>query len=308
MSYNLEPTTSPICYSWYMKKNNKKSRSTDGDFSLSRLYVDRYFRAGIVLLLLTILVVIYGSKASYPLTLTHQANDILVSQDQGSVLTTAQAYLMDIQPRYILIGLLGVSALCMFMAATTSRRGLEKATTGKVSPQRWIYRGFTGLLLVEILGLISGISDVSTIKLMGGLMFSWGLVGLASEQYLKVAKKPSRLLFYVGVGVSLLAVLPIALSAFGTEQYGLERAGWHVYASYVVFLGWGVANLINQWRQINRTGDWKDYSFVNRNYYVQGFISYHLHYQLSHRSILPIELAVRSDECKDDDSSTILYI
>lgn len=221
-----------------------------------------------VFMLLAVAAVVLMNQSYYQITIGHLAKDTLASQGGGTVLAPAVRSLFDVQIRYIVAVILGISALVEVLAVTRWRAAYEKAVKNNVIPGRWIKLAVVGALTVEAVALLNGINDILTLKLIGGLVAATALLGWISERQNKGAKKPIWLAFGLSIFTGLLPWLIIAASAVGTVVYGMERSGWHVYALSAAVLGSFALVTFNQWRQYNRKGQWKDYWFIERNYVV----------------------------------------
>lgn len=205
------------------------------------------------------------NSASYTVTLGHLAKDALASQNGSTVLAPAAHTLFEVAPRVLVPVILGISAIHMLLAKTRLKKDYDRGVKDGIWPFRWIHLAVTGALTIELIGLMSGVTDLFTLKLMGGLIVIWALLGWAAERQIK-AKQSTRLLFNLGLFAHILAALPIAASAIGTSVFGLERLGWHLYTLYVVFIVFGILLAINQRRHISQKGPSKDYQYVERNY------------------------------------------
>lgn len=203
---------------------------------------------------------------SYQLTLGHLVKDSLASREGSIVLAPASRVLADVQVRYMLAVILGLSAVYGALTLVRLRRRYENALQNRVWPLRWIYLGVAGMLTIELVGLLSGVNDVFTLKLMGGLVGLWALLGWLNERQNIGQNHSSKLTFFLGLGAHLLAALPIIASIVGTTVYGMERLSWFVYAVCGVLLGGLVLMAVNQWKQLRGSGHWEDYSYTERNY------------------------------------------
>jgi hypothetical protein len=238
--------------------------SKKSDLSKAR---QRLLGGGAVLFLaLAVGAAILMNSASYAVTLSYLARDALASQGGATVLAPASRPLVEVAPRVIVPIILGISALHMLLIKTRLKKNYEKGVKDGVWLFRWIHLAITGLLTIELVGLMSGVTDLFTLKLMGGLIIIWALSGWATERQVKDAKKPAQLTYNIGLLAHILAAVPIAASAFLTSLYGLERLGWHLYTLYAVFVISGILLAITQYRHFRQKGSSKDYQLVERNY------------------------------------------
>lgn len=203
---------------------------------------------------------------SYELTLSYLVKDSLASRGGGTVLAPASRVLADVQVRYLLVVILCLAAVYGALTLFRLRRRYERALQNQVWPLRWIYLGVTGLLTIELVGVLNGVNDVFTLKLMGVLVGLWALLGWLNERQNIGQNHSSKLTYLLGLGAHVLAALPIVGSLVGTTVYGMERLSWFVYAACAILLAGLILMAINQWKQLRGNGRWEDYLFTERNY------------------------------------------
>jgi len=219
----------------------------------------------LVFLALAILAALQINSESFGVTVGYLAKDALASQGGSTVLAPAARTVFSVAPQVIVPLILGLSAFHMLLIRTKLKKQYDKGVNAGTWGFRWIHLAVTGLLTIELIGLMSGVTDMFTLKLMGGLIVVWALLGLIAERQAK-AKQSPKLAYGLGLFAHILAALPIAASALLTSVYGLERLGWHMYALYGVFVVSGIAMAWNLGRQLRGRGVFKDYQYVERNY------------------------------------------
>jgi hypothetical protein len=217
-------------------------------------------------LLLAVLSAILINDASYQLTLGHMAKDALASQGGSTVLAPASHYLFDLPLRMIVPVILGLSALGTGLAMTRLRASYDKDLKNGVRPFRWIYLAVTASLMVLVVALLSGITDLVVLKVLAGVIVVSKLLEWLSEKQNKGARNPQLFAFVLAIVLGALPWLLIGASAIGTSVFGLERFGWHVYALYAVVLGSFILLALNHIKYFRRVGQWKDYLYVERNF------------------------------------------
>jgi hypothetical protein len=211
------------------------------------------------------------TNASYAVNVGYQAKDELISLTTGkTAFVHASQTVLDVQVRWLLIIILGLSAVFSLMAATRGRKMYQAGVEDEVLPVRWICLGIISALMVEVIALLSGVSDIFTLKLVAGLVLVTTALGWVSEKRNKQAGRPVWSEFNVSLFTGVLPWLLIGSYAVSTWVYGLVRYPWFVYAliaSTIIGFSLIAAN------QYKRIGGWKNYLVVERNYIVFALIT-----------------------------------
>ncbi len=214
----------------------------------------------------------YMASATYQLTFGYLTKDELSSKT-STVFGPATRVMHDIELRWVIVTLMLLSAVLPILYLTRLQRAYSERLKGRVLAWRWINFAITGALMVEVTALLSGVQDIATLKLVGGLValaaaFSW-----LSERQNADAAKPSWGALNASIVSLVLAGTLIGMHAVNTLLYGMVRSPWYVYALYgVLFVSFClfVANQINQHRRFR---SWKNYIIVERNHLLISFVS-----------------------------------
>lgn len=206
--------------------------------------------------------------------LGYMVRDQIASQLAGSnVFAPAARTLWEVQTKWLLVTLLVVSALFSLLMLTRARARFEQGVKNGVQPLRWFELGITSFLIIELVALLSGINNVVTLKLMGGLLiatcgFSW-----LAERQNQNAKAPVRSAYGLSVFTGVMPWIVLAVTAVSTLLYGMIRAPWYVYALYAVTLAGFTAIGLNQLQQLRQRTAWKNTGYVERNYALIGVVT-----------------------------------
>lgn len=214
----------------------------------------------------------YMLPKAYQLTAGYLTRDELASET-STVFAPATRVMYDVEIRWVLVALLLASAVLPVLYLTRLQRAYSERLKGRVMAWRWIDFAVTGALMVEITALLSGIQDLATLKLAGGLIalaavFSW----LAERQNADAVER-SWGAFNASLASLGLAGLAVALYGVSTPLYGILRSPWYVYALYGVLVTSFVLFAINQAYQHRRFRGWKNYVTAERNHLVIGMLS-----------------------------------
>lgn len=211
------------------------------------------------------------TNASYALTVGYQAKDELISltQSKTAFVHGAQSVL-DVEVRWLVVATLVLAAVFSLLAATRMRQKYEATLVDGVSPMRWIAWGVTSALMVKVIALLSGVSDILTLKLLTGLMLVTCTLAWIAEKRNKQAGRPVWSEFVVSLFTGLLPWLLIGGYAVSTWVWGLIRYPWYVYALYAsTIIGFSLLT-VNQYKRIS---GWKNTLVVERNYLLIGLLT-----------------------------------
>ncbi len=183
-----------------------------------------------VFVILAVVTILVAKVSTYDFTLSHATRDDLASGSE-TVFASAAHVMTTIDLRWILVVILGVSAVISLLRATRLKAKEQKAVSTHVSPVRWIDFGVTFGALVATTLLISGIHDAGFLKLVGftvivGYFFSW-----LAESEAATTNIRTKLFYAASIVAAVVPWLIYACAAIGTEVYGEVRYSWFAYAA-----------------------------------------------------------------------------
>jgi len=206
-------------------------------------------------------------------TLGYMVRDQVASQlSNTTVFAPALRVLADVQVRWLVLVLLAVSALFPILNLTLWREKFEAGAATGINLYRWLEVGVTSALMVEIVALLSGITDVLVLKLIAGTVLLSALLGWLADRQNLAAGRVERSGFLLGVFAGVMPLIVIAVTAVSTLLFGMIRSPWYVYALYAVVMLGFTDIVINQWARYKRRGQWADAGFVERNYTLVGLV------------------------------------
>lgn len=219
--------------------------------------------AGLFLILAAVAGFVMNST-SYQLTLGHMTKDEMASKTE-TVLAPAVQSVYDVELRWLIVATMLLSAVLPILYLTKLQsRYADYVTKTRMQPLRWIDFAVTGALAAEIIALLSGVSDIATLKLLGGIVAITAVLGLISERQNNTAasEKPVRSAYYASLFTGALSVLFVAAYAVATVVYGGASSQWYTYSIYAVLLvGFGLLA-----RNMSKEFRGADYLVVERNY------------------------------------------
>lgn len=215
---------------------------------------------------LAIAVIALLRDTAFPVTITHLTNNALVGTD-GTAFITANRPLFDVDLRWMLLALLAVSAVTPLLYLTKLKSYYaQRVEKRRVLEARWIDLGINSAIMVGVIAMFSGITDLMYLKLLGGFMVITCILGWLAERQNERATSPVWTAFNISLLAGVMPWLAIGVTKSATLFYGGIRSPWYVYvACFAALIGFGLLAR-NQYRQHRRQGKFADYPVVERNY------------------------------------------
>lgn len=205
------------------------------------------------------------NNASYQLSVGYWGKDQLKSVN-GTQFAPATQGIVDIEIKWIVMALALISVVLPILYLTRLKASNESSIKNKVMPSRWIEMAIVSVVMIETIGILSGVLDLATLKVMGGLMVVTMILGwMAEKRTAKVGGAAVRE-YYLSVLTGLLPWVLIVSYAFFTVFYGELRASWFVYALYGVMLIGAVLIGRHQLASLKAEGKLSNYELVEQNY------------------------------------------
>lgn len=173
-----------------------------------------------------------------------------LASSAGTVFVSAAHPLYEIEFRWLLVVLLGVSAIFAVLRGTRWQAREIAGVKAGVQPTRWIDFAVTGALMFEIVALLNGLQDVVALKF--GVL-SVALVAYFAWMYERENAATGKPAHASLIGAQLAALAPVvmlAVTLYGTYVYGMVRSPWYAYAALVVFVLWLVSVVVRLKRSV----------------------------------------------------------
>jgi len=167
---------------------------------------------------------------------------------------------------------MAISALSLLIIASPGAFGwykrnlLESRNYG-----RWIEYSITSSLMIMLITMICGITDIAAMLAIFGVNASMIFFGLLMEKYEKPGKA-SWLSYWFGTFAGLIPWIAIVIYLVSPGYDGGEPPGfvYGIIASYFVFFMSFAVNMVLQYAQVGR---WKDYLFGEKVYILLSLTS-----------------------------------
>lgn len=158
-----------------------------------------------------------------------------------------------------------ISALALFIIASPRVFEWYKANLQKDRNYgRWIEYFFSSSLMIVLISMLTGVSDIAALLAIFGVNASMILFGLLLEKYEKPGK-PNWLSFWFGCFAGIIPWIIIAIYVLTPGFNGPTPPGF-VYGIIISeFIFFNIFAL-NMWLQYNRVGKWRDYIFGEKVY------------------------------------------
>lgn len=197
--------------------------------------------------------------------LSYMARNVL-AQGNEVVLAPAFKELYTVQVRYLFAGMFVATAILSILLATKLRNNYEATLKKKISGYKWVFIGLTTAVSLVVVSLLSGISDLATLKLVGALVLVSSLLGWISEREIAFSGSQKWLAFGLSIFAGLMALLPLLANIVGTAVYGMERFSWSIYALSATLIVSFFLFGLNRYLHISGRKGWKEYLLIERNH------------------------------------------
>jgi hypothetical protein len=130
---------------------------------------------------------------------------------------------------------------------------------------RWVEYAFSSSLMVVLIAMLPGISDIAALIAIFGVNAAMILFGLLMEHY-ETPGRPNWISFWFGVIAGAVPWLVIAIYLWSPGSKGTPPAFvYAIFFSLFVFFNSFAVNMVLQYRQV---GPWRDYLFGEKAYIV----------------------------------------
>jgi hypothetical protein len=177
---------------------------------------------------------------------------------------TAPEALFDVRIGIAVAVFLGLAALDHLLTGTVLRRRYEDDLRDGINRARWVEYSFSATLMVLLIALYSGITEVTALVAIAGANVAMILFGWLQERANPPGRERTTMVpFWFGTIAGAAPWVAIAVNVVGADTvpgfvYGI------VVAQLVFFFSFGV----NQWLQYRGVGRWRAYAFGEHAYLV----------------------------------------
>jgi hypothetical protein len=169
-----------------------------------------------------------------------------------------------------------ISAVAHFSLATFGYKWYVANLKKHMNPARFYEYALSSSVMIVLIGLLSGVSDLGALIAMFGVNASMNLFGLLMELHNQTTKKTdwTSYLFgcFAGIVPWIVIVVYFIMSVVSADAQGGKMPGfvYGIIASLFVFFNIFAVNMVLQYK---RVGPWKDYLFGERMYIVLSLVA-----------------------------------
>lgn len=209
------------------------------------------------------------------ITTSYLTTDSLAGTAERPVLVAATRHLFDVRLSWLVAAFFAMSAIAHFSIATWYRRRYESNLQDGINRARWIEYGLSASTMMVAIGVLSGISDISTLLAIFALDLVMNLTGLAMEIHNRGAKKENVnwLTYKIGCIAGIVPWIIFAIYVFGAHQYGTTGVPGFVYWIYLSIFLFFNSFAYNMYRQYKQKGRWTDYLFGEKVYMILSLVA-----------------------------------
>jgi hypothetical protein len=160
---------------------------------------------------------------------------------------------------------LALSALALLLIASPGIFGWYKRNLAEQRNYgRWIEYSITSSLMIVLIVMICGVSDIAALISIFGVNASMILFGLLMEKYEKPGR-PNWLSFLFGCLAGIIPWIAVVVYVVSPGLSGAEPPAfvYGIIASLFVFFNIFAVNMVLQYKQV---GKWRDYLFGEKVY------------------------------------------
>jgi hypothetical protein len=214
---------------------------------------------GLVLAVEAVAIALLTNSFSLPVTATYMS---------GPPGTPAKlTHLFDLQLGWGVFAFVAISALALFIIASPRVFDWYKANLLQDRNYgRWIEYFFSSSIMIVLISMITGVSDIAALIAIFGVNASMILFGLLMEKY-ETPGKPSWLSFWFGSFAGIIPWIVVAIYVLTPGAPGPTPPGF-VYGIVISLFVFFNVFAINMWLQYHKVGKWADYLFGEKAYII----------------------------------------
>jgi hypothetical protein len=167
---------------------------------------------------------------------------------------------------------LGLAAVDHFVVATFYRRQYEGNVSEGVNPTRWIEYSISASIMVVLIAMLAGVSDLVALLMMFGANAAMILFGLVMEKVNLGRQQTDWVPFIYGciIGAVPWIGIVVQLALSQGEGDGVPGFVYGIFISlFILFNGFAV----NMWLGYRGKGRWRNPLFVELAYIVLSFVA-----------------------------------
>jgi hypothetical protein len=214
------------------------------------------------------LMLLLSSDFALPITSSFQVFDSAANK-----LVPLHDTLVDLQIGPAVAAFLFLSAIAHFSVSTPAGYSWYSRNIAKgINPARWIEYSVSASLMIVIIAMLVGITDVASLILIFAINATMILFGWLMELYNQKTEKTSWKPYWFGVFAGAVPWVAIAvyLIGSGNEAGGPPGFVYAIFFTIFLFFNTFAINMVLQYKKIGR---WKDYLYGERTYIILSLVA-----------------------------------
>jgi len=166
-----------------------------------------------------------------------------------------------------------ISAFAHFALATFAHKWYETNLKRGMNSARFYEYALSSSLMIVLVGMLVGISDLNTLILLFGINATMNLFGIMMELHNQTTKKTDWTAFVYGCFAGIVPWVVIFISFYGALNSSDAKPPAFVYAIVPTIFVFFNIFAVNMFLQYKKMGAWKDYLFGERAYIVLSLLA-----------------------------------
>ena len=219
-----------------------------------------HFGQGVAMLILS-------NSFKLPVTSSFLKFDVLTQQ-----LAPVNETMFDLRIGPMVAIFLFLSSLAHLLVSTVFNRWYNENLARGINYARWIEYSFSSSIMIIIIAMLVGISDIASLILIFALNATMILFGWMMELHNQNTDRTNWTSFYFGCIAGIITWVAIAIYLFGAGS-GDNKAPDFVYWIYFSIFLFFNCFAINQVLQYKKVGKWSDYLYGERVYIILSLVA-----------------------------------
>lgn len=164
-----------------------------------------------------------------------------------------------------------MSAIAHFMIAFPLNRWYNQNLKNHINIARWVEYAFSSSVMIVVISLLVGISDIATLIMAFILNASMILFGWMMELHNQTTKRTNWTAFVFGciAGIGPWIAISFYLASPGSSDNPPTFVYWIFFSIFIFFNIFA----INQYLQYKKIGKWQDYIYGEKIYIILSFVA-----------------------------------
>ena len=214
------------------------------------------------------LMLFLSSDFSLPVTSSFQVFNTTLNK-----LVPLHDTLINLQIGPMVAAFLFLSAIAHLSVSTPAGyRWYTQNLSNGINRARWIEYSLSASLMIVIIAMLVGITDIASLILIFAVNATMILFGWLTELYNKNKEKTSWTPYWFGVFAGAIPWIAIAIYLIGSgnEAGGPPGFVYAIFFTIFLFFNTFAANMVLQYKKI---GKWKDYLYGERAYIILSLVA-----------------------------------